>query len=104
MMFTPLCRFVRTRYSGFMKRTDKANQIRKSKADEFAIKMIKELEMDVIHPITGKIFPKPKTLDEKASFLNQRNLLRPRGGIWDRTGVSRLIKRVENIRQTNKIK
>jgi hypothetical protein len=65
--------------------------------------MIGELELDVIHPKTGMILPKPTTLDEKASFLNQRNLLRPRGGLWDRTGVSRLIKRVEKIRQTNNI-
>jgi hypothetical protein len=59
--------------------------------------MIGELELDVVHPKTGKILPKPTTLDEKASFLNQRNLLRPRGSLWDRTGVSRLIKRVEKL-------
>ena len=82
-----------------MKRTEKANQKRISKADEFALRMVEELELDVIYPITGKVLPKPKTLDEKASFLNQRNLLRPRGGKWDRTGVSRMIKRVEKIRQ-----
>jgi len=81
-----------------MKRTAKATQTRISKADEFALRMVGELELDVIHPRTGKIFPKPKTLDEKARFLNQRNLLRPRGGLWDRTGVSRMIKRVEKLR------
>ncbi|HIG91331.1 MAG TPA: hypothetical protein EYQ77_02750 [Methylococcaceae bacterium] len=87
-----------------MKRTEKANQKRISNSDEFALRMVEELELDVVHPKTGKILPKPTTLDEKASFLNQRNLLRPRGSLWDRTGVSRLIKRVEKIRQTNKIK
>ena len=103
-MITPLCHFVRTMYSVFMKRTEKANQKRISNSDEFALRMIGELELDVVHPKTGKILPKPTTLDEKASFLNQRNLFRPRGGLWDRTGVSRLIKRVEKIRQTYKIK
>jgi len=103
-MITPLCRFVITRYSVFMKRTDKANQKRISNSDEFALRMIEELELDVIHPKTGMILPKPTTLDEKASFLNQRNLLRPRGGLWDRTDVRRMILRVEKIRQTYKIK
>ena len=103
-MITPLCHFVRTRYSVPMKRTEKANQKRISNSDDFAIRMVEELELDVVHPRTGKILPKPKTLDEKASFLNQRNLLRPRGGLWDRTGVRRMILRVEKIRQTNKIK
>jgi hypothetical protein len=68
-------------------------------ADEFALRIVEELEFDVIHPITGKIFPKPKTLDEKANFLNQRNLLRRRGGPWDRTGVRRVLLRVEKIRK-----
>ncbi len=86
-----------------MKRTHKANQTRISKADEFAIKMVEALELDVINPKTGEMFPKPRTLDEKADFLNYRNLFRQRGGFWDRTGVRRLIKRVENIRQTNNI-
>ena len=98
-MTTSMCHFVKIRYNDFMGRTDKANQKRISNADEFALRMVGELELDVIHPRTGKILPKPTTLDGKASFLNQRNLLRPRGGLWDRTGVSRLIKRVENIRQ-----
>ncbi len=87
-----------------MKRTEKANQKRISNSDDFAIRMVEELELDVIHPKTGMILPKPTTLDEKASFLNQRNLLRPSGGLWDRTGVRRMILRVEKIRQTNKIK
>jgi hypothetical protein len=82
-----------------MGKTDKANQKRISNADEFALKMVGELELDVIHPRTGKIFPKPKTLDEKARFLNARNLLRQRGGKWDRTGIRRLILRVEKIRR-----
>ena len=102
-MITPLCHFVITRYSVFMKRTEKANQKRISNSDEFALRMIGELELDVVHPKTGKILPKPKTLDEKANFLNQRNLLRPRGGLWDRSGVSRMIKRVEKIRQMSNV-
>ena len=84
-----------------MGKTDKANQKRISNADEFALKMVGELELDVIHPRTGEIFPKPKTLDGKARFLNERNLLRPKGGLWDRTGVSRIIKRVAKIRTDN---
>jgi hypothetical protein len=71
-------------------------------ADEFSLRIVEELELDVIHPRTGEIFPKPKTLDEKANFLNQRNLLRPRGGLWDRTGVRRVLLRVEKIRKEKK--
>ncbi len=71
-------------------------------ADEFSLRIVEELELDVIHPRTGEIFPKPKTLDEKANFLNQRNLLRPRGGEWDRTGVRRVLLRVEKIRKEKK--
>jgi hypothetical protein len=99
-----MCHFVRTRYSDFIKRTEKVNQKRTSKGYEFALRMVKELELDVTHPRTRKILQKPKTLDEEANFLNQRNLLRPRGGLWDRAGVSRMIRRVEKIRQANKIK
>jgi hypothetical protein len=81
-----------------MKRTAKANQKRISKADEFAIKMVKEIESVVVHPVTGSLMGL-ETLDDKAEYLNSKKLFRQRGGLWDRTGVSRMIKRVEKLKQ-----
>ena len=40
-----------------------------------------------------------ETLDDKVEYLNSKKLFRPRGAIWDRTGVSRMIKRVEKLKQ-----
>jgi len=80
-----------------MKRTAKANQKRISKADEFALRMVQELESVVVHPVTQSLMGL-ETLDDKAEYLNSKKLFRQRGGEWDRTGVSRLIKRVEKIK------
>ena len=81
-----------------MKRTAKANQKRISKADEFALRMVQELESVVVHPVTGSLMGL-ETLDDKVEYLNSKKLFRPRGGKWDRTGVSRMIKRVEELKQ-----
>ena len=80
-----------------MKRTDKANRARISKADEFAIKMVQELESVVVHPVTRSLMGL-ETLDDKAEYLNSKKSFRQRSGKWDRTGVRRLILRVEKIR------
>jgi len=80
-----------------MKQTDKANQKRVSKADEFAIKMVQELESVIVHPVTQSLMGL-ETLDDKAEYLNYKKLFRRRGGKWDRTGIRRLILRVETIR------
>jgi hypothetical protein len=80
-----------------MKRTAKATQTRISKADEFAIKMMQELESVIVHPVTQSLMGL-ETLDDKAEYLNSKKLFRQRGGKWDRTGVRRLILRVEKIR------
>ena len=48
-----------------MKRTDNANRARISKADEFAIKMVQELESVVAHPLTRSLMGF-ETLDDKA--------------------------------------
>ena len=80
-----------------MKRTAKSNQKRISKADEFAIKMMQELESVIVHPVTQSLMGL-ETLDDKAEYLNSKKLFRQRGGKWDRTGVRRLILRVEKIR------
>ena len=81
-----------------MKRTAKANQKRISKADEFALRMVHELESVIVHPVTGSLMGL-ETLDDKAEYLNSKKLFRQRGGLWDRTGVSRMIKRVEKLKQ-----
>jgi len=80
-----------------MKRTAKATQTRISKADEFALRMVKELESVIVHPVTQSLMGL-ETLDDKAEYLNYKKLFRRRGGKWDRTGVRRLILRVEKIR------
>ena len=80
-----------------MKITAKANQKRISNADEFASRMVHELESVIVHPVTGSLMGL-ETLDDKAEYLNSKKLFRQRGGEWDRTGVSRLIKRVEKIK------
>jgi hypothetical protein len=81
----------------FIKQTDKANQKRVSKADEFAIKMVQELESVIVHPVTQSLMGL-ETLDDKAEYLNSKKLFRQRGGKWDRTGIRRLILRVEKLR------
>ena len=81
-----------------MKITAKANQKRISNADEFALRMVHELESVVVHPVTGSLMGL-ETLDDKVEYLNSKKLFRPRGAIWDRTGVSRMIKRVEKLKQ-----
>ena len=81
-----------------MKRTTKANQKRISNADEFASRMVHELESVIVHPVTGSLMGL-ETLDDKAEYLNSKKLFRQRGGLWDRTGVSRMIKRVKELKQ-----
>ena len=81
-----------------MKRTAKANQKRISKADEFALRMVHELESVVVHPVTGSLMGL-ETLDDKVEYLNSKKLFRLRGGHWDRTGVRRMIKRVKELKQ-----
>jgi len=81
-----------------MKRTAKANQKRISNADEFALRMVHELDSVVVHPVTGSLMGL-ETLDDKVEYLNSKKLFRPRGGEWDRTGVSRMIKRVKELKQ-----
>jgi hypothetical protein len=81
-----------------MKRTAKAIQKRISKADEFALRMVQELESVVVHPVTGSLMGL-ETLDDKADYLNSKKLFRQRGGTWDRTGVRRMILRVEKLKQ-----
>ncbi len=80
-----------------MKRTAKATQTRISKADEFALRMVKELESVIVHPVTQSLMGL-ETLDDKAEYLNSKKLFRQRGGKWDRTGVRRMMLRVEKIR------
>ena len=81
-----------------MKRTTKANQKRISNADEFALRMVQELESVVVHPVTGSLMGL-ETLDDKVEYLNSKKLFRLRGGHWDRTGVRRMIKRVKELKQ-----
>jgi hypothetical protein len=70
-------------------------------SDEFSLRIVEELEKVVINPYTGGILGF-ETLEERVRYLNENGITRRRGGEWDRTGVRRVLLRVEKIRKEKK--
>jgi hypothetical protein len=69
-------------------------------SDEFSLRIVEELEKVEINPYNGSILGF-ETLEERVRYLNENGITR-RGGEWDRSGVRRVLLRVEKIRKEKK--